>query len=117
MANRSAYVAVLFLMVALLAVLLTGCMGTQESAVEPVEESADEPVKVEGIQRKADAAARESNLRMIDTAVQMYHSEEGVYPSNINQLVPMCFSKIPTDPAGGTYYLVKEGATVKAAVK
>ncbi len=109
MATRRVSVAVLFLLVALLAVLLAGCMGTQEAAVEPVE--------VEGIQRKADTAAREANLRMIDTAIQMYYSEEGVYPSGINQLVPSYFSKIPTDSAGGTYYLMKEGGTVKAAVK
>ena len=107
MASRRVPVAVLFLLVALVAVLLAGCLGTQEVVVEPVE----------GIQQKADTTAREANLRMIDTAVQMYYAEEGVYPSQINQLVPTYFSKIPTDSAGGTYYLVKEGGTVKAAVK
>jgi len=107
MVTRRTFVVVLLLMVALLMVLLTGCLGTQEASVEPVE----------GIQRKADTAAREANLRMIDTAVQMYYAEEGDYPSEINQLVPSYFSEIPTDSAGGTYYLVKEGVTVKAAVK
>jgi hypothetical protein len=107
MVTRKAFIAVLFLVVALLAVLLTGCLGAQEAAIE----------QVETIERKADTAAREANLRMIDTAVQMYYAEDGIYPSNINQLVPRYFNSVPTDSAGGTYYLVKEGGTVKAAVK
>ena len=108
MVNRKVFVAVLFLMVIFVATaVLAGCETPMEEAVE----------QVEGIERKADTAAREANLRMIDSAVDMYYAEEGVYPSTINQLVPSYFSKIPTDSAGGTYYLVKEGATVKAAVK
>ncbi|MBU4173365.1 MAG: hypothetical protein KKB90_11095 [Actinobacteria bacterium] len=108
MVTRRALVPVLFLMVIFVATaVLAGCETPMEEAVE----------QVEVIERKADTTAREANLRMIDSAVQMYYTEEGVYPSNISQLVPSYFSEIPTDSAGGTYYLVKEGATVKAAVK
>ena len=68
-------------------------------------------------QEAANEAAREANLRIIDSSVELYYAENGTYPSDINQLVPTYLPKIPTDPAGGTYYLVMEGEQPKAAVK
>ena len=54
---------------------------------------------------------------MIDSAIEVYYAENGMYPTDINQLIPTYLPKVPTDPAGGTYYLVMVGGRPKAAVK
>ncbi|MBU4194429.1 MAG: hypothetical protein KKF66_05470 [Actinobacteria bacterium] len=108
MATRRALVPVAFLLVVFLAAaVLAGCEVEPSKVIEEGQQ----------VERQADTAVREANLRMIDAAVRMYYAEEGDYPSTIGQLVPGYFGKVPTDPAGGTYYLVKEGGAVKAAVK
>lgn len=35
---------------------------------------------------KAKEAAEKSDIRIIESAIQMYYAEEGTYPVNINQL-------------------------------
>lgn len=72
---------------------------------------------IENTQQNANAAVRDANLRTIDGAVQFYYAEKGQYPGDISQLVPEFLKTAPVDPAGGTYYLVDQGGTVRAAVK
>ncbi|MBK5092363.1 MAG: hypothetical protein JJE48_02460 [Actinobacteria bacterium] len=92
--------------------VLAGCGSTTTET-----QSATEGGLLKETQEAANEAAREANLRIIDSSVELYYAENGTYPSDINQLVPTYLPKIPTDPAGGTYYLVMEGEQPKAAVK
>ena len=80
-------------------------------------QSATEGGFINQTREAANDAARESNLRTIDSAVDFYYAENGTYPTDINQLIPTYLPKVPTDPAGGTYYLTTEGGIPKAAVK
>jgi len=61
----------------------------------------------------AKQAARESNLRTIDAAIQVYYTETGTYPTDISQLVPTYLRSIPNDPLGGTYYVSGSSAAVR----
>ena len=92
--------------------VLAGC-GSKTNGTQ----SATEGGFIQQTQKAANDAAREANFRIINTAVEVYYAEVGTYPTDINQLVPTYLPKIPTDPTGGTYYLVMEGGIPKAAVK
>ena len=80
-------------------------------------QSATEGGFIEQTKEAANEAARQTNLRTIDSAVEVYYATKGSYPTDINQMVPELLRKLPTDPAGGTYYLTTEGGIPKAAVK
>lgn len=102
---RRLVIAAILLALLLAVVVLAGCGKTEPEKV------------VEEVHQEANTAATEANLRTIDSAIQMYYMQEGEYPSKIGQLVPTYFKKVPTDPGGGTYYLVKDNGGVKAAVR
>lgn len=72
---------------------------------------------VDTVHEAADTAAREANLKTIDSAIQMYYIENGEYPTDINQLVPSYLRYLPTDSQGGTYYIVVQQGEAKAAVR
>lgn len=80
-------------------------------------QSATEGGLIEQTMEVANEATRQANLRTIDSAVEVYYATKGSYPTDINQLVPELLPKLPTDPAGGTFYLTTEGGIPKAAVK
>ena len=92
--------------------VLAGCGSTTTET-----QSATEGGMLQETQEAANEAARQANLRIIDSGVEMYYADNGTYPADINQLVPTYLPKMPTDPAGGTYYLLMEGERPKAAVK
>jgi ABC-type glycerol-3-phosphate transport system substrate-binding protein len=92
--------------------VLAGC-GSKTTGTQ----SATEGGFIEQTKEAANDAARQANLKTINMAVEVYYAETGTYPTEINQLIPAYLPKIPTDPAGGTYYLVMEGGIPKAAAK
>lgn len=114
--NRVALRAVAVLLLpALLIAVASGCGGRPGTAEysRPGEpgSTAGEP------RRQAGGAARQANLRMIDSAVQQYFVTNGEWPTVIGQLAPYFSRGIPADPEGGTYCLVNAGGEVKAAVR
>jgi len=92
--------------------VLAGC-GSKTTGTQ----SATEGGFINQTKEAANDAAREANLRTIDSVIDAYYAENGTYPTDISQLVPTYLPQIPTDPAGGTYYLTTEGGIPKAAVK
>ncbi|MFH1149330.1 MAG: hypothetical protein V1748_02530 [Actinomycetota bacterium] len=72
---------------------------------------------IENVQQQALDVAREANLKLIDSAIQQYYAQNGTWPTSINQLLEYFGGKMPTDPAGGTYYIVTQGGEAKAAVR
>lgn len=78
-----------------------------------------------GVRQRSRDAQRKSNLRQIQSALELYRSDQGVYPSTLSNctcsgsaclMSPNCSSatymqKIPTDPTGGSYYYVSNGNT------
>ena len=54
---------------------------------------------------------------MIDSAIHVYYAEKGVWPTSLSQLMPDLGNKVPTDPTGGTYYIVIENGHAKAPVR
>jgi hypothetical protein len=110
--KRIMSVFVMLLLILSIVAVSAGC-GSKTTGTQ----SATEGGFIEQTKEGANDAAREANLRMIDSAVEVYYAENGTYPTDINQLIPTSLPKVPTDPAGGTYYLVMEGGRPKAAVK
>lgn len=96
-----------------------GCGGSGGTASDssPADEPAEETGTVNSVRQKADSAAGNANLRMIDSAIQQYYTANGDYPTSINQLSRYFVGGLPVDPSGGTYYLVVEGGVPRAAVR
>jgi competence protein ComGC len=69
------------------------------------------------LEQKAYDAARQANLKIIDASIQAYYAEHEEWPTSISQLESYFGGKVPTDAAGGTYYIVTENGEAKAAVK
>ena len=104
--KRSIVMVLALILVLSVMVVFAGC-GAREQKIETLD----------GLKQEAESSAREANLRMIDSAVQMYYADNGQYPTDINQLAPQYIPTMPGDPGGGTYYLEVEGGVPKAAVK
>lgn len=111
----------LVLLVALSAMVLGGCGGQSagpQGEVGSNPASPDNlPQDLSNIKNQANDAARQANLLIINNAIQMYIATEDNNPTSINQLVPQYLPKVPTDPAGGTYYIQVVGGQAKAAVQ
>ncbi|PKQ27789.1 MAG: hypothetical protein CVT63_06185 [Candidatus Anoxymicrobium japonicum] len=99
----------LLLIASAVIITLSGCGGssTVEQAVEQVPK----------IKEKASSEVRTLNLQMIDSAIQAYYTENGNWPTDINQLSGSFMRGIPKDPAGGTYCIVMQNGEAKAAVR
>ena len=110
--KRIMSVFVMLLLILSIAAVSAGC-GSKKTGTQ----SATEGGFIERTKEAANEVARQTNLRTIDSVVAVYYATKGSYPTDINQLVPEFLHKIPTDPAGGTYYLTTEGGVPKAAVK
>jgi PBP1b-binding outer membrane lipoprotein LpoB len=104
------------LMVSALTVVLVGCDSGSDTTngSQPAGETGD---TINSVKQQANSAAREANLRMIDSAIQMYYTENNSYPTSINQLSQYFSGGVPSDPAGGTYYIKVENGAAKAAVR
>ncbi len=98
----------LLLALALAAGLLAGCDPTGTTQV--VEEG-------HKIQEKALDATTSANLRIIDSAIQVYYAENGEWPTSMSQLSSCFGGKPPSDPRGRTYYIKMVDGEAKAAVK
>lgn len=101
------------LMCALFVPLVAGC-GSRSGAADQVEPSSP---SVNAVEQQSNSAARRANLRTIDAAAQAYYAENGIWPTDIGQLSRYFSRGVPTDPLGGTYYLVNQGGEVSAAVR
>jgi streptomycin 6-kinase len=100
------------LLIAVMALTVTGCSLSSDNATD------SEPSgTIDSVKQQANTAAREANLRIIDSAIQAYYAEQGTYPTSLNQLSQYFASGVPSDPAGGTYYIVTENGVAEAAVK
>lgn len=80
-----------------------------------------------GVRQRSRDATRKSNLRQIQSALELYRSDQGSYPTSVpnctsSLMSPDCSSttymqKVPTDPNGtsapngGFYYYVSNGTT------
>jgi len=53
---------------------------------------------------KARDAARKSDIIMLEKGLELYHTENGVYPPNLSKITKW-LSQIPTDPETGEDYL------------
>jgi predicted small lipoprotein YifL len=95
---------------------LAGCGGSGTTSSSP-DGQTDENVSTDNAVQQANNAVRQANLKMIDSAIQAYYVENGVYPTGINQLSQYFASGVPVDPLGGTYYIVTQGGVAKAAVR
>lgn len=93
-------------LLALSLLLVAGCGGVTDPAET-----------IENVQNQALDVARQANLRIIDSTIQQYYAQNGTWPTNMSQLVEFFGGKVPTDPAGGTYYIVMQGGEAKAAVR
>jgi hypothetical protein len=98
----------LLLLAAGAATLIAGCDPTGTTQV------VDQGKQLE---QKAYDAARMANLKIIDSAIQAYYAEREEWPTDISQLASYFGGKIPTDAAGGTYYITTVNGEAKAAVK
>lgn len=111
----------LALLLALTAVFLAGCGGSGgssdgENAIEG-KSLLDVPEVVNTAKQGASNAARESNLRIIDSAIQGYYVSEGAYPTTVEQMVPTYLKSVPVDQLGGTYYIMSQNGAATAAVR
>lgn len=100
---------VVLVAVVMSALVLGGCTGSDTST--------DLPDTLENVEQQANQAAREANLKMIDSAIEIYYNSTGEYPTSMKQLVPEYLMRMPEDPMGGTYYIKKKGGGAEAAVK
>ncbi|MBU1671002.1 MAG: hypothetical protein KKF41_06855 [Actinobacteria bacterium] len=101
-------------LLALSLVLVAGCGSTTTTTPAGTSEPGG---TIENVQQQALDVAREANLKLIDSAIQQYYTQNGTWPTSINQLLEYFGGKMPTDPAGGTYYIVMQGGEAKAAVR
>ncbi len=105
-------IALLMLAVTVVAVAGCGGSGTSSKSSEPGVGDV-----VNNAKNQANSAAREANLRMIDSAIQQYYANAGSWPTDISQLSQYFSGGVPTDPGGGTYYIATENGEAKAAVR
>ncbi len=71
----------------------------------------------QGVTARANRNTVESNLRIIDGAIQMYNAQEGGFPETegdpgvggINDLVPEYLDEVPEGPGDTTYTLIEDG--------
>ena len=101
----------------LVCTLLSVLAGCGDSGSKPASQPVEETGGINEIQQRAYSAAREANLRMIDSAIQSYYAENGAYPTSITQLAQYFAGGVPRDPEGGTYYIITQGGVAKAAVR
>lgn len=106
-----------FLFLVLVPVLLSALAGCGGGGGEASSAPPDTGGFVNSVEQNAGGAARQANLRMIDSAIQMYQSNTGEYPTSVDQLVQYFAGGIPADPLGGTYYIANQGGEAKAAVR
>lgn len=95
---------------------LSGC-GSSGSGSKPASQPVEETGGINEFQQRAYNAAREANLRMIDSAIQFYYAENEAYPTSLTQLTQFFARGVPADPMGGTYYIITQGGVAKAAVR
>lgn len=55
-----------------------------------------------GVRERARDATRKSDLKQIQSALELYRSDKGSYPLDTTPLVPDYISKIPQDPLRGS---------------
>ncbi len=102
------------LLVVALTLFAVGCGG---SGSDDSSKDSEPGGTINEMEQEANEAAREANLRTIDSAIQTYYATNGTYPTDISQLSTYFVRGIPRDPMGGTYYIVVQGGEAKAAVK
>jgi hypothetical protein len=105
------------LLIAVLMATVAGCDLLSSGNSNKTEQSSGAADTVKGIKQKANSAAREANLRIIDAAIEAYQAENGEPPASISQLSQYFSRGVPSDPAGGTYYITTENGETKAAVR
>lgn len=97
-------------------VLLTGTVFLAAGCGSSAEDNPGEIIK--NVQNDAGNAVRQTNLQMLNTAIQAYQMENnGEAPTDISQLMKYTSKGSLTDPMGGTYYLYVENGETKAAVR
>ncbi|HZQ29664.1 MAG TPA: prepilin-type N-terminal cleavage/methylation domain-containing protein [Patescibacteria group bacterium] len=74
-----------------------------------------------GVRQRSRDATRKSNLRQIQSALELYRSDQGSYPTSIpncttSLMSPDCTSttymqKVPTDPGTSVYYTYSSDGT------
>jgi len=103
----------------LLAALMLGVVGCGSGSKNMTQSQPSSGVSgvVNSVEQQANSAARQANLRMIDTAIQQYYAENGNYPTSLDQLSQFFSGGVPSDPAGGQYYITTENGVSKAAVR
>ncbi len=114
--RKTCAVTAALLLFAILTVVLAGCGGSGTTSSVPGGQT-EEDVSTDNAVQQANNAVRQANLKMIDSAIQAYYAENGVYPTGINQLAQYFASGVPVDPLGGTYYIITQGGVAKAAVR
>ncbi len=122
MKKRAAFIALSLLVITTLALALAGCgSGTSSSTGSQPAPGSQSPTDlgngINSVEQRAGNAAREANLRMIDSAIQQYFAANGSYPTDISQLAQYFARGVPTDPLGGTYYLTTRNGVTAAAVR
>jgi hypothetical protein len=103
----------------LIAALMLGVVGCGSGSKNTTQSQPSNSVgdTIDNVQEQAYSAAREANLRIIDTAIQQYYAENGNYPTSLSQLSQFFSGGVPSDPAGGQYYITTENGVAKAAVR
>ncbi len=65
-----------------------------------------------GVQDKAKRNAEEANIKIIESAIQVYLTDEGslddIVQEGLDELVPKYLKQIPESPYGGTYTVTVE---------
>lgn len=74
-----------------------------------------------GVRQRSRDATRKSNLRQIQSALELYRSDQGSYPTNVpnctnSMMSPDCatttyMQKVPTDPTSSAYYSYSSNGT------
>ncbi len=74
-----------------------------------------------GVRQRSRDATRKSNLRQIQSALELYRSDQGSYPTSVpncttSLMSPDCTSttymqKVPTDPGTSVYYTYSSDGT------
>ena len=68
-------------------------------------------VSYQSANKKSRDNKRKSDLEQIRTALEMYRSDQGGYPTALSILTPNFLQQIPTDPKGYSYYYSRPTAT------
>lgn len=69
------------------------------------------------VEQKAYEAATQANLKMIDTAIEVFYTQSGKWPTDIGQLKEFFGGRIPVDPSGRAYYITMVNGRAKAGVR